>query len=94
MTEYVSETLHSFVERRARGGCEYCRLPQASRIFQFPVDHVIAIKHGGETTVSNLALACLSCNLHKGSDIASIDPMTGKLTPLYNPRKQKVGRSL
>lgn len=35
---------------------------------------------------SNLALACLSCNLHKGSDIASIDPISGELTALYDPR--------
>jgi len=31
-------------------------------------------------------LSCFDCNRHKGSDIASFDPETGKLTPLFNPR--------
>jgi hypothetical protein len=52
----------------------------------FHVDHVIAVKHGGPTILDNLALACLHCNLHKGTDIASLDPATGALTPLFNPR--------
>ncbi len=29
----------------------------------------------------------LLCNKHKGSDIASIDPETGKLVSLFNPRQ-------
>src|SRR5262245_35673880 len=35
---------------------------------------------------SNLALACFDCNRYKGSDLASLDPETGSLTPLFNPR--------
>lgn len=34
----------------------------------------------------NLAFSCLHCNLHKGPNIAGIDPATGLLTPLFNPR--------
>ena len=29
---------------------------------------------------------CAVCNRFKGSDIASIDPETGQLTPLFHPR--------
>src|SRR5437660_978004 len=36
-----------------------------------------------------LALACFDCNRFKGSDVASIDPLSGELTPLFNPRTQK-----
>lgn len=50
------------------------------------VDHIIAVKHGGRTTDENLALCCTLCNRYKGSDIASIDPKTGLLTPLFHPR--------
>jgi 5-methylcytosine-specific restriction endonuclease McrA len=32
------------------------------------LDHVLPIKHGGHTIESNLVLACLECNRHKGSD--------------------------
>ena len=51
------------------------------------VDHVTAEKHGGATVAENLALACVICNQLKGSDIASIDPETGKVTPLFHPRR-------
>ncbi|MFS8117800.1 MAG: HNH endonuclease signature motif containing protein, partial [Microcoleus sp.] len=50
-------------------------------------DHIIAEKHTGETVESNLALSCSICNKNKGSDIASIDPETGEVVRLYNPRK-------
>ncbi len=53
------------------------------------VDHVIAQKHGGKTALDNLAFSCFECNRHKGSDLASIDPPTGKITPLFNPRSQQ-----
>ena len=33
-------------------------------------------------------LACLPCNRHKGSDLTSIDPLTGAIMPLFNPRTQ------
>lgn len=33
-------------------------------------------------------MACLSCNISKGSDVASYDPITSTLTPLFNPRTQ------
>ena len=39
--------------------------------------------------IDNLALACFDCNRFKGSDIASIDPAHGELTPLFNPRTQE-----
>ncbi|HEX7774563.1 MAG TPA: HNH endonuclease signature motif containing protein, partial [Pyrinomonadaceae bacterium] len=48
-------------------------------------DHLIALKHGGQTTFENLALACFVCNRFKGSDIASIDAVTGELVGLFNP---------
>ncbi|MGF1538789.1 MAG: HNH endonuclease, partial [Elainellaceae cyanobacterium] len=52
------------------------------------IDHAIARKHGGKAIAENLVLACLPCNRHKGSDLTSFDPLTGKLTQLYNPRTQ------
>ena len=32
-------------------------------------------------------MACKVCNKFKGTDLASIDPDTGELTPLYHPRR-------
>ncbi len=39
--------------------------------------------------MQNLAWACFDCNRFKGSDIASIDPVTGELVGLFNPRTQR-----
>ena len=36
----------------------------------------------------NLALACSHCNLHKGPNLAGIDPVGKKIEPLYHPRTQ------
>lgn len=38
--------------------------------------------------LENLALSCMTCNLRKASDISSIDPSSGAVVPLFNPRKQ------
>jgi HNH endonuclease len=45
------------------------------------------VQHGGETTESNLALACPHCNFHKGPNLTGIDPITGEIEPLFNPRR-------
>jgi len=50
---------------------------------------VIAEKHGGKTDESNLALACTICNKYKGSDLASIDSISGKIVRLYQPRRDR-----
>lgn len=35
---------------------------------------------------ANLAFACFRCNTHKGPNLAGIDPVTRKMTRLFNPR--------
>ena len=58
----------------------------------FEIDHIIAVKHGGKTISRNLALSCYYCNSFKGSNIASLDPLTRKLTLLFDPRRQSWDR--
>jgi len=84
----ISSALRREVRERASGCCEYCLLPEEHAFFPHEPDHIIATKHGGQSTIDNLALACFDCNRFKGSDIASIDPASGELTPLFNPRTQ------
>ena len=77
------------VRTRAEQRCEYCRLEQKQAPFAlFHVDHVIPRQHGGSGEPDNLALACHHCNLHKGSNLTGIDPDSGQITPLFNPRKE------
>ncbi|MBE9140904.1 HNH endonuclease [Nodosilinea sp. LEGE 07088] len=88
MTDYISVALRQLVTQRALGACEYCRIHQTFSIYSHEVDHAIALKHGGQTTPENLVLAWLPCNRHKGSDLTSLDPLMGEITPLFNPRTQ------
>src|SRR5688572_24074157 len=82
----MDKLLAQSVRDRAGGRCEYCQMSAKLYRTVFHVDHVVAVKHGGQTLAENLALACLHCNLHKGTDIAGLDPATGLLTRLFNPR--------
>ena len=85
---YISATLRQSVLERADNCCEYCLVSQEDNFFPFEVDHIRAEKHGGASVSDNLAWSCSNCNGFKGSDIGSIDPLTDKLTPLFNPRRQ------
>jgi hypothetical protein len=78
--------LRRLVWEKAAGYCEYCLIHQDFDALPHHLDHIIAQKHQGPTTESNLALACANCSLGKGSNIAAIDFRTGKLTRLFNPR--------
>jgi len=84
----VPAALRRRVRERACNCCEYCLLAEDDAFFSHEPDHVVAKNHGGITTHDNLAWACFDCNRFKGSDIASLDPATGELVPLFNPRTQ------
>lgn len=73
--------------RRAGGACEYCHLPQDTSILPHQVDHIIASQHHGPNDAENLCLCCIRCNLKKGPNIASIDPETNLVAPLFHPRR-------
>ena len=86
----MDNALRSLVRHRASDICEYCRLPQAaSQFVRFHIEHVIARQHDGPTQSDNLALACHFCNYHKGPNIASLDPETRELVPLFHPRRDR-----
>jgi hypothetical protein len=89
MTSYVSADLRRLVEDRAGHRCEYCLIRESDTYLGCQVDHIIAEKHGGETTAENLSLACTFCNRAKGSDIGSIAASTGELTRFFNPRSDR-----
>ncbi|MBI3467399.1 MAG: HNH endonuclease [Planctomycetes bacterium] len=88
----MDSALTKLVWERARGCCEYCWMPQDFDDAPFEIDHIIAVKHEGPTVAGNLALSCFHDNSHKGSNIAGLDPKTRRLTPLFNPRRQKWSR--
>jgi hypothetical protein len=85
---HIPTAVRILVVERARECCEYCGLHQDDAEAPHQIDHVIAIKHGGQTTTDNLALACQLCNRHKGSDLTAIDPKEGEIVSLFSPRTQ------
>src|SRR2546425_7705972 len=83
----MADALRQSIIARAVERCEYCHLPQAGHEEEFSVDHVIARKHGGGDEIDNLAFCCLRCNLYKGTDLTSIDPVSRAVVNLLNPRR-------
>jgi 5-methylcytosine-specific restriction endonuclease McrA len=80
MTRYINETLRKQVENRADDLCEYCLIPIEETYFGGEIDHIVSIKHDGETILENLALACQPCNRNKGNDLGSNSATTNILT--------------
>jgi hypothetical protein len=85
----IDAALRAMVRARANGLCEYCHIHERFTLAEHEIDHVIAVKHGGQSVAENLALCCTVCNRFKGSDISSLDAETGRLTPLFHPRKNR-----
>ncbi len=77
------------VHDRAHEACEYCGLPQSAvPAIRFHVEHVLARQHGGKEEPQNLALACPNCNWNKGPNMTAVDPESGRMEMLFNPRTQ------
>src|SRR2546422_6103570 len=85
----MNESTKARVRERAGHRCEYCQLRQEdSPLAALHVEHIIPKFHGGTDDLDNLALACIDCNLHKGTNLTGIDPQTNEVTKLFHPRRQ------
>jgi HNH endonuclease len=73
------------IANRAQFKCEYCLLPEKVSFYNFQIDHIISLKHGGNNDLENLAYCCPDCNYYKGTDLGSVIN-DGKLIRFYNPR--------
>lgn len=89
MSQHVPAALRRQVWERATGLCEYCLLHERDDWVGFQIEHILSKKHGGRTALPNLALACLDCNVAKGSDLGSMTRSAGILIPFYHPRRDK-----
>ena len=85
----MDEATRRLVRDRAGNRCEYCRLPQEYYDLTFHIEHVVATQHRQDDSPENLALACDRCNLHKGTNLTSIDPEGGEIVELFNPRSNR-----
>ncbi len=87
----MDETTRQLVRQRARDRCEYCQFPQKAVDAVFHVDHIIASQHTDivDDSPLALALACDRCNLYKGTNLSSIDPVGKSIVVLYHPRRDR-----
>lgn len=74
------------VHQRANFRCEYCQTPQLATGQAMHVEHIIP--DGGDE-LSNLCLACPTCNLSKARATSVPDPESGDIVPLFNARQQR-----
>ncbi len=66
----MEASIRAEVRKRAGNACEYCRLHQDdSPLAVLHIEHIIPKIHGGSDDLNNLALACIDCNLHKGTNL-------------------------
>lgn len=86
MSRYIPDTLRLAVKRRANNCCEYCRLHQDDFFFPFEIDHILSVRHGGQTILINLALSCSLCNRNKAADIGTYLDGKKRFVRLFNPR--------
>ena len=89
MASDIGVELRKLVAERAGYRCEYCLLHEDDAYFSHQLDHIISRKHGGRSEPENLAYACFRCNAWKGTDIGSIDARTGRMIPLFHPRRDR-----
>ena len=85
----MDQVTRELVRERAGDRCEYCLHPQAHSETTHHVEHIVARQHLGGDDPSNLALACIHCNSHKGTNLTGIDPDSGALIPLFHPRRDR-----
>ena len=88
MRAYVSGSIKKLVIARAGHRCEYCRVLAYLSAFDYHIEHIIGLQHGGPNSPNNLAYCCSICNWKKGSNISTILEFGGALIPLFNPRTQ------
>lgn len=86
MSRHIPDSIRQLVAQRAGYRCEYCRIHQDDFYFQFEIDHIVSLKHEGETSLENLALACGICNRNKGSDLGTYLDGKKEFVRLFDPR--------
>jgi hypothetical protein len=87
MSQKIPDSLRRDVASRAKYRCEYCRRLETDSFIRYQSDHIISRKHGGKTTLENLAHSCPICNNAKGSDLSTILNDENQLIRLFHPRK-------
>ncbi len=88
MSPKLPDALTVFVRQRANFRCEYCQTSEALSGQACQIDHIVPRSLNGLSQENNLCLACVDCNRYKLSQTTTLDPQSGEIVPLFNPRAQ------
>jgi HNH endonuclease len=83
----ISKKVKNFVFERADYICEYCLSLVSYSPQPFEAEHIVPLSKDGSDDVENLACACGGCNGIKYNKTDAIDPIDGKIVPLFHPRQ-------
>ncbi|PWK16745.1 HNH endonuclease [Arcicella aurantiaca] len=83
---YISTKNKRLIINRSRGYCEYCQCPADFSTEPFSIEHIIPRSKNGLDELSNLAYACIGCNIYKSDKTEFLDTLSQAFYPLYNPR--------
>jgi hypothetical protein len=89
MGDTVPKSLRDLVAAEAGYRCGYCLTDQRVSGTQMHIEHLVPRARGGGPERSNLWLSCAWCNSYKGTLTDALDPETGRLVALFNPRTQR-----
>ncbi len=89
MSNYLNAELRRQLLEADGRRCAYCQTTEINSGQPMTVDHVTPESKGGETEFDNLCFACRHCNEFKGATVEMKDPLTGKVTSLFHPRRQR-----
>jgi HNH endonuclease len=85
----VNDATKKLVRQRAKFLCEYCHSSEEAGAALFSIDHIVPQSLSGSDDPDNLALAEERCNGYRYNFTTGIDPDTGQMLPLFNPRQQQ-----
>jgi hypothetical protein len=89
MSRYkIPASLAERIRKQARYRCGYCLVGEHLIGMQMEFEHLVPLAEGGQTLEENLWLSCRNCNGFKHSQTKAIDPESGLVAPLFNPRRQ------
>jgi hypothetical protein len=89
VSDYISDELRERIRLQAGDRCGYCLSPQHLVMGTLEIEHILPKSTGGSTDEANLWLACRLCNNFKASQTQGINPETGDVVALFNPRQQR-----
>jgi HNH endonuclease len=84
----IPEAIDRRVREAARHRCGYCLSPQHLVMARLEIEHIIPLAKGGTDDEKNLWLVCPICNGHKSDKTEAVDPESGTMAALFNPRTQ------